>query len=347
MLGMGEEVQKFESEIKEYLQTPLEVICVNTGTSALQLALSCLDIGYGDEVLVPTITYVATFQAITACGAVPIPCDVTIDRVFIDLNDAKKRITNKTKAIIPVHYASDSTEMSELYRFANHCGIRVIEDAAHAFGGNRDGHKIGFKGDIICFSFDGIKNITSGEGGAVITGDGELANRIRDARLLGVERDTENRFRGERSWNFDVKFQGYRFHMSNLMAAIGREQLKKINHFSIARRKLANFYYDKLKNLSDLEFLDLDKKNIIPHIFVVKIANNKRNHVMKSLRQNGIECGLHYHPNHLTTFFKSSYSLPNSELLAEQLLSLPLHVDLKSGDQTFVCNILKQALNEE
>ena len=226
-LGMGKEVQSFEREIAEFIGTELNVICVNTGTAALHLALACLGIGAGDEVLVPSITYVASFQAIAATGARPIACDVTMDKVFIDLEDAEKRITDRTKAIMPVHYGSNSIGIEAVYEFAKRYKLRVVEDAAHSFGCYRNGKKVGASGDIICFSFDGIKNITSGEGGAVVTADNILARRIMDARLLGVEKDTEMRFEGKRSWSFDVRHIGYRYHMSNLMAAIGREQLKK------------------------------------------------------------------------------------------------------------------------
>ena len=209
--GMGKEVQAFEDELKKYLNTEHEVICVNTGTAALHLALLCLDIKAGDEVLVPSITYVASFQAISATGAKAIACDVDSETCFIDLKDAEKRITSKTKAIMPVHYASGSNKIDEVYELAQKYNLRVIEDAAQSFGGFKAGQAIGKQGDIICFSFDGIKNITSGEGGLIVTGDQLLAQRIKDARLLGVEKDTEKRFKGERSWSFDVQYQGFRY----------------------------------------------------------------------------------------------------------------------------------------
>lgn len=245
-LGMGTEVKLFEEELQEFIGGDKEVICVNTGTAALHLATECLGIGPGDEVLVPTITYVASFQAITAAGAKPVACDVTSDRVFIDLKDAERRLTSRTKAIMPVHYASDSQDMDAVYAFANSHGLRVIEDAAHGFGCKRNGRMVGAEGDVICFSFDGIKNITSGEGGAVVTGDKALSQRIRDARLLGVEKDTEKRYSGQRSWVFDVHHQGYRYHMSNLMAAIGREQLKKLPQFAEQRKRCAARYRREL-----------------------------------------------------------------------------------------------------
>jgi dTDP-4-amino-4,6-dideoxygalactose transaminase/dTDP-4-dehydrorhamnose 3,5-epimerase-like enzyme len=335
-LGMGREVQQFEEELRAYISTDHEVICVNTGTAALHIAIGCLGIGPGDEVLVPSITYVASFQAVSAAGAKPVACDVTADRVFIDLDDAARRLTPSTRAIMPVHYASDSTEMAQVYDFAARHGLRVIEDAAHGFGCERNGKKIGAEGDVICFSFDGIKNITSGEGGAVITGDKVLAQRIRDARLLGVEKDTEKRYSGQRSWLFDVHQQGYRYHMSNLMAAIGRAQLAKLSQFAEVRRRAVTRYREELSHIPAIQFLDLNYHDIISHIFVVRVITGRRNELNTFLRDHGIECGMHYQPNHCLDYFTTPYSLPVSELLADQLLSLPLHADLNDAELAYI-----------
>lgn len=332
-LGMGREVQLFEDELRAHLETDAHVICVNTGTSALHLALAGLDIGPGDEVLVPTITYVASFQAVSATGARPVACDVTRDRVFIDLEDAERRVTARTRAIMPVHYASDGRDIAEVYAFATRHGLRVIEDAAHGFGCRRDGRPVGSSGDVVCFSFDGIKNITCGEGGALVTSDDELAARVRDARLLGVERDTEARYAGARSWTFEVHHQGFRFHMSNLMAAIGRVQLRKLPKFAEHRRRAAARYREAFSGLNGLVLLDLDWASIVPHIFVVRIVDGRRDELMAHLRSTGIECGLHYQPNHLLTYYADGVSLPNAETLNEQLISLPLHAELSDADQ--------------
>lgn len=335
-LGMGRDVQAFEADIRAYLQTEREVICVNTGTAALHLALCGLDIGPGDEVLVPTLTYVASFQAISATGAKPVACDVTAERGFIDISDAGRRLTSRTKAIMPVHYASNSVGLGEVYDFARKHGLRVVEDAAHAFGGEYEGQRVGASGDVVCFSFDGIKNITSGEGGAVVTNDTKLAQRIRDARLLGVEKDTEKRYQGERSWEFEVTHQGYRYHMSNLMAAIGREQLKKLHAFSEHRRQCVARYIAALRGVDGIRLLDFDHWQIVPHIFCIRVVNGSRNALMTHLRNLEVECGIHYQPNHKLQYFASNYSLPVAEKLAEELLSLPLHAELGDVEQVRV-----------
>jgi len=226
-LGMGVEVQKFEEELSTFFGR--ETICVNSGTAALQLALQATDIKRGDEVLVQSLTFLATFQAISAIGAIPIPCEVYENTFTIDLEDAKSKITTKTKAIIPVHYASNVGNLDDIYEFANKYNLRIIEDAAHAFGTKYKNRRIGSFGDIACFSFDGIKNITSGEGGGVVSNDAAVIQKIKNLRLLGVENDSDNRYQNKRSWDFDVVEQGWRFHMSNIMAAIGRSQLKKFD----------------------------------------------------------------------------------------------------------------------
>lgn len=342
-LGMGEEVKLFEDEIKSFIGTNKEVISVNTGTSALHLALMGLDIGYGDEVLVPSLTYVASFQAISATGATPISVDVREDTLFIDIEDAKNRLNEKTKAIMPIHYASDSSNMQEVYDFAQEHELRVVEDAAHSFGCKRDNRFIGCEGDVICFSFDGIKNITSGEGGAILSSDINLIQRLQDTRLLGVEKDSEKRYKKERSWDFDVKYQGFRYHMSNIFAAIGREQLRKIDHIREKRQQIVNYYLKNLE-LKEITFLPLDYPNIISHIFVIKAQN--RDKLREYLISNNIECGIHYKPNHLLSRYRSSYSLPITEKIYEQIITLPCHVDLSEDEQKFIIKKIEEFYSE-
>ena len=151
-------------------------VCVSNGTAALQLAVQCCDIGPGDEVLVPSLTFVASFQAISATGAKPVACDIRIENGILDWRDAERRLTSRTKAVMPVHYASAVWDLAGISAFAQKkMGLRVIEDAAHAFGTLVDGKRVGSFGDVACFSFDGIKNITSGEGGCIVTDQPELA----------------------------------------------------------------------------------------------------------------------------------------------------------------------------
>ena len=332
-LGMGTEVKQFEDKIKKYLNTSMDVICVNTGTSALHLALSALGVKEGDEVLVPSLTYVASFQAISATGAKPISCEVDPNTLFIDTKDAEKRITQNTKVIMPVHYASSSKGMDEVYKLAREYKLSVIEDAAQAFGSKRDNELVGISGDIICFSFDGIKNITSGEGGAILSNNKEFIQKVKDARLLGVEKDTDKRYSGQRSWDFDVHDQGFRYHMSNIMAAIGIVQLDRINDFRSKRQYIVNKYIKAFQDIKAIELLQFDFDDVLPHIFVVKVQ--KRNKLRNFLIKNNIECGIHYKPNHLLSKYRSK-DLLMTEKIYEEILTLPCHFDLTDEEQNSV-----------
>lgn len=342
-LGMGEEVQAFERALTEFFGRP--AVCVNTGTSALHLACQAIGSGPGDEILIPTITYVASFQAAAASGATPIACDVREDDLLIDLDDAETRLTSRTRAIMPVFYASNPGHYDEVYAFAQKHGLRVVEDAAHAFGCSHNGKRIGSMGDIACFSFDGIKNITSAEGGAIVTEDRKILDLVRDARLLGVEKDTEARYQNRRSWEFNVTAQGWRYHMSNVNAAIGIEQLKRFDGLSERRRLVAASYFRHLEG-SGIKLLPLNRENIVPHIYVVLLPTGSRDSVRKKLEAQGIQTGIHYFPNHrLTLFTRKGQAYPSADRVYEQILTLPMHPDLTENDVIAVCNVLKSAIS--
>ncbi|MBF0405789.1 MAG: DegT/DnrJ/EryC1/StrS family aminotransferase [Candidatus Riflebacteria bacterium] len=342
-LGMGSEVDLFEKEISSFLGIEREsVVCVNSGTAALHLAIESIlpPDSEGSEIVLPSLTFVADFQAVLMANAVPIPCEINPDNLLIDLEDAQKRITEKTIAILPVHYASYPGELEKIYEFAKKNGLRVIEDAAHAFGSYYKNKKIGSIGDVTCFSFDGIKNITSGEGGAIVTSDRQVLQRVKDARLLGIEGDSTKRFAGQRSWDFDVKYRGFRYHMSNIFAALGRAQLSRLNtEFSPKRKLLAGLYRELLKPVKELKFLETDLSQIIPHIQPILILNGMRDSLKEYLLQNSIQTGIHYKPNHLLSLFGNySVQLPTTEKIYEQILSLPLHPDLLQKDVEMICN---------
>ena len=339
-LGMGEEVKISEEKIKNYLQTPMEVVCVNTGTSALHLSLIALNLKKGDEVLVPSWTYVASFQAISATGAKPISCEINPNTLFIDPSDARAKITKNTKVIMPVHYASSSKGMDEVYKLAQEYNLRVVEDAAQAFGSMRDKKLVGTHGDIICFSFDGIKNITTGEGGAILSCDKQFIERVKDGRLLGIEKDTQMRYRSQRSWDFDVKQQGFRYHMSNIMAAIGIIQIDRVEAFRNKRQNIVKIYNKSLKEIKQIRILNFDYNEILPHIYVIKARN--RNKLREFLLSNNIECGLQYKPNHLHTKYSEKKSLPISERIYNEILSLPCHFDLTHCEQNHVIQKIRE-----
>jgi dTDP-4-amino-4,6-dideoxygalactose transaminase len=344
-LGMGAEVIAFEAALTEYFGRP--AVCVVNGTAALHLALQSCGVGYEDEVLVPSLTYIASFQAISATGATPVACDIDPVDCLIDLHDAEKRLTSKTKAIMPVHYSGGVGELDDLYAFAQKHNLRVIEDAAHAFGTVYNNKRIGSFGDIACFSFDGIKNLTSGEGGCVVCDDAEVLQKVRDARLLGVENDTAKRSSGDRSWVFDVSAQGWRYHMSNMMAAIGIVQLERFNDFSLRRRRLAQLYDEKLSKFENLVIIARDYDVVVPHIYVVRIINGfDRGEVRQLLLKDHIQTGIHYQPNHQVSLFKRDLGnpLPVTEKVSKEILTLPLHFDLTDNDVYRVCESLYKIL---
>jgi dTDP-4-amino-4,6-dideoxygalactose transaminase len=346
-LGMGKKVQEFEKKLKIFFGR--EVVCVSSGTAALHLSLQALEIKKGDEVLVPSITYIASFQAISATGAKAIACDVESETMLIDINDVKKKISKKTKAIMPVHFAGNPANLKDIYKLAKKNNLFVIEDAAHAFGSYYKKKLIGSLGDIVCFSFDGIKTITSGEGGCIVTSNKKLIDNIKNSRLLGIVGDTEKRYAKKRSWDFDVKYQGWRYHMSDIMAAIGVEQLKKFTLFSKKRKLLAEFYDKNLKDNKYIKHFNINYKNVVPHIYVVKIdnlTNRIRNLLRKLLLKDGIETGIHYKPNHLLTYYKSNQLLINTSKVFDKILSLPLHVDLNKEDIIYILSCLKRNLKK-
>lgn len=346
-LGMGAEVQQFEQALSDFLGRP--ATCVVNGTAALHLATQACGIGPGDEVLVPSLTYVASFQAISATGAKPVACDIDPESCLIDWRDAEQRITHRTKAVMPVHYSGGVGDIEGVYAFAVRHGLRVIEDAAHAFGTIHGGKRVGGFGDIACFSFDGIKNITSGEGGCVVTDDPAVLRKLQDARLLGVEKGTEKRYTGKRSWEFDVTAQGWRYHMSNVMAAIGLEQLKRFPEMAAARQRLARRYDELLRDHSRIKPLPRDYDTVVPHIYVVRISGlSDRRTLQTRLLEQGIQTGVHYQPNHVLSIYRdpAALSLPVTDKVFPELLTLPLHPDVTDVDVELVCTQLTSLLHD-
>ncbi len=344
-LGMGSYVNNFEDELSNYFQSP--AVCVVNGTAALQLALQACGIGADDEVLVQSLTYVASFQAISATGAVPVACDVSKESITIDLVDAESKITEKTKAIMPVHYSGGVGDLKSIYDFAKKYNLRVIEDAAHALGSTYEGRKIGSFGDVICFSFDGIKNITSGEGGCIVSKDKLVIEKIKDLRLLGVIKDSDKRAKGERSWEFDVKEQGWRYHMSNIMAAIGSVQLKRFPNFISKRRSLAKKYDTLLSGIKEIQNFDNNYDNVVPHIYPILLPKYiNRNLLRDKLNKLNIQTGAHYFPNHKLSHYKKDIILKNTDDIFERIITIPIHTDLTSQDQEFIVSKLINLIKE-
>lgn len=350
--GLGVHVQEFEEKLKHFLQTDHEVIAVNTGTSALHAALVALNAPMNSEVLVPSITFVASYSAISAAGMQPVSCEVLNPSCHIDPRDAEHRITNRTVAIMPVAYAGVDFDRDAIYRLAKKHNLRVIEDDAHAFGSKTvPGDMIGSVGDIICFSFDGIKNITCGEGGAVLTNDQDLARKIRVLRSLGIEKDVDLRYKGQRAWEYDVASQGFRYHMSNINAAIGVAQLERFPKVVARKRELWRYYEQGLSNHSLNAFLtptqSFNERSCI-HIFSCLLSKEiSRNNLREHLKSEKIESGFHYVPNHTHTMYKSTYALPTAEDLGSRLLSLPFHAGITERDIDRILSSIADFINRD
>lgn len=340
-LGMGATTKEFEENVAKFLNLERKsVVSVNTGTSALHISLLALGIGTGDEVLVPSLTYIASFQAISATGATPVACEVNPETLFLDSKDAEKRITNNTKAIMAVHYASNRDGIECVYDLSDKYGLRVIEDAAQSFGSHYKGRLYHQRSDIVCYSFDGIKNITCGEGGAVVSNDIDITDLVRDIRLLGIEKDTEKRFDGARSWDYDVQHQGFRYHMSNINAAIGIAQLTRISQFKERRQLIAQAYVQAFEGSDHVRTMKFNFDDILPHIFVIKVS--QRDKLKKFLEENGVECGIHYKPNHLLSLYNSGESLPVTEYIYNEVLTLPCHIDLTDDELRYIIFMIKK-----
>jgi perosamine synthetase len=343
-LGLGATVFEFEKILQDYIGAK-NVIAVNTGTTALHIALDAFGIKLGDEVIVPSLTFCASIQVITALGAIPIFCEIDPETLNIDILDVKKKITNKTKAIMPIHYCGLASNMDELIKIGKYNNIFIIEDASHAFGSTYKGRKIGSFGDATCFSFDPIKNLTCGEGGAVSLDNDKIAEIIRKKRILGIDKDTWHRYRNERAWFYEVTTQGYRYHMSNINAAIGIAQFKKFHLFVERKKSIVQRYNDNFNSVSGLKILSWNLEETAPFAYIIRVLNGNREALIEALKEKGIGTGIHYIPNHLQPFFNNyAISLPITEKIAEEILTLPLYYDMTDDQVTNVIEAVSISL---
>ncbi|MDD2773174.1 MAG: DegT/DnrJ/EryC1/StrS aminotransferase family protein [Elusimicrobiales bacterium] len=331
-LGLGSTVLEFENKLKEYTGAK-NAIAVTNGTAALHIALDGFGVGPGDEVIVPSLTFAATIQAILAVGATPVFCEVMPQTLNVDIKDVENRVTPRTKAIMPVHYCGNACDMDALLKIADARGIKIIEDAAHAFGTVYKGKKIGGFGHCACFSFDAIKNITCGEGGAVLLPDDAIAEKIRRKRVLGIDKDTWARYQNKRLWFYEVVDTGYRYHMSNINAAIGLVQFGKLDKFLARKREITKNYDAAFQNMASVLPLENDHENTAQFCYILRVVK-ERDAFMEFLKERGAATGVHYIPNHEQPVFKrfAKGPLPVTELLGAQICTLPLTPDMTDAD---------------
>ena len=323
-LGMGPLTEELEKKLAEFLQAK-NVMMVNSGTAALHLALSSLDLAPGDEVIVPSLTFVASVQAIILSGAKPVFAEVSADTLTIDLNDVKKRITDRTRVIMPVHFGGSVCEMDQLIDLAGPKNLMVVEDAAHAFGSMYKGRMVGSIGNITCFSFDPIKNITCGDGGAVVTNNDEIAEKVRLKRYLGITRSSWQRASCSNNWEYEVVTKGYRYHMNDLHAAIGLAQLEQFHTFKTRKLAVARRYDEAFESVKGMKLIRRNLNEIFPFGYFIRVLNDRRDDLISHLKQNDIETRVQFIPNHLhPVFFNKDVHLSVTEHIFKEILTLPL-----------------------
>ena len=342
-LGMGSASKEFEDRISDFLELDDRFVAVvNTGTSALHIALLTAGIGPGDEVITTSFNYVADHQAIKMTGADVVMCDIQDDNLGIDCKKAEELITKKTKAIIPLHFAGIPCDQEGVFNLAKKYNLRVIEDAMHAFGTKINGKKIGSYGDITCFSFDPVKIVTSVDGGCVIVNSKEELEKLYHLRLLGVDKDTVQRYKNNRAWDYDVVNQGFRYHMNTISAVVGISQIKQTKNFIESRQKTCQRYNDAFQEISDLKIPQTNFSNISPFIYSLRILNGKRNKLIEYLKTQNIDVGIHFIPVHKHQYFKNSKfgNMDVTNKVVEQVLTLPLHSFMKEEHVQRVINTI-------
>jgi dTDP-4-amino-4,6-dideoxygalactose transaminase len=340
-LGMGAVTRSFEERLEQYLGAR-HVVAVSSCSAALHLALAACELQPDDEVILPSLTFAACPQAVLAAGGRPVFCDVTPETLSLDVDDVARRITPRTRAIMPVHYGGFACPMDDVLALAGNAGARVVEDAAHAFGSAYRGQMVGTLGDLTCFSFDPVKNVTCGEGGAVATDDDDLAQRVRLGRNLGISRDSWVRRDAPRSWAYNVVASGFRYHMSDVHAAIGLVQLDRVDEVKERKRQLVRLYVEGLHGVDGVEPVIGDVDSAFPFLFAVRVPVKRRDALLDFLLSRGVHAWVHFLPNHLEPVFAGfREALPVTERVAREVMSLPLYYELSDGDVERVCDFIR------
>jgi dTDP-4-amino-4,6-dideoxygalactose transaminase len=331
-LGMGATTLDFEERISSYLGLEGRyVAATNTGTSALHIALRAAGVGPGDEVITPSFNYVADHQAVRMTGAEVVMCDIRDDNLGVDVHKAAELVNERTRAIIPLHFAGIPCDQSGIYDLAAQHELRVIEDGMHAFGGEIGGRKIGSYGDICCFSFDPVKIITSIDGGCVIVNSEDELESLQRLRLLGVDRDTTERYKNRRAWEYDVVSEGYRNHLTNIMASIGVSQIKRIDEFIESRQAVCRSYSAAFSEIDGLRPPQTDFEGVSPFIYSLRVPADSREPLIAHLQERLIDTGIHFIPVHQHSHFENAPrgDLSVTERVVTEVLTLPLHSNMK------------------
>ncbi len=328
-LGLGPVTEEFEKALAKEFEVEY-VAGVNSGTAALHLSLHLLDLQPDDEVIVPTITFVSTAHVVKYCGAKVVFADVEEDTLCINVDDVRRKISDRTRAIIPVHYGGHPCDLDGLNEVIGNRKIVVIEDASHACGSKYKGKKIGGLSPLTCFSFHAVKNLTCGEGGAVFTNHSTWARKLREMRWLGISKDTFTRSSKERvyAWQYWVNELGFKYHMHDISAAIGLVQLKRLHENNQKRRRITERYNEGFAGHSWIE-TPPEQENVESswHIYHIKVP--ERDRLVAHLKRKGVAPGVHYYPIHMHPYYASQNAqCPIAEEIWKRILSLPVFPDM-------------------
>jgi dTDP-4-amino-4,6-dideoxygalactose transaminase len=350
----GPKTARFEELFRKRLGVE-QALAVNSATAGLHMAVAALNLKPGDEVIVPPLTWAATANVVELCGARTVFADVDADTLCLDPEDAARKVTPCTRAIMPVHYAGQPADLDAFGRLADRHRLAVIEDAAHAVGTFYKGVEIGASGNVVVFSFHPIKNITTGEGGMVVFRDSALADRMRRLRFHGVTKDAGKRYVRGANPEYDVIEPGFKYNMLDIQAAIGLHQMAKLERFNARRKELAERYAALLRDVPEVAPLGFVRYPAVHawHLYVVRLdlkaVRLSRAEFMMALQEENIGTGLHFPALHLARYYREKYGcqpgqLPNAEKAGESILSLPLYPLLREEDQDDVVAALKRVI---
>ena len=351
MLTLGPQLEKFENNFCKYSKAKYAVAVTNC-TAALHLSLMALGIKKDDEVIIPDLTFVADANAILACNAKPVIVDINKENFFLSISNIKKNITKKTKAIIPVHIYGQVCNIEEILDVAKDNNLKVIEDCAHAVGTFHKSKHVGTLGNTGCFSFYPTKNITTAEGGMVITNSEKIAEKVRQLRNHGMTKSLKSRYSSEYPWIFDIKQPGYNYRLDEIRAALGITQLKRIKKINELRKKASSYYNKNLQNIPGIILPDMvNDKTHSYHLYTIRVTKPyklSRNQLFKKLKDNGIRTTVYWMPIHKYTayrkFVKTSNIL-NTTKIYDEILALPLFPNISKKHQDAVIKVIKSVKN--
>jgi dTDP-4-amino-4,6-dideoxygalactose transaminase len=347
MLTLGPQLEKFEADFCKYSKANYAV-AVSNCTAALHLSLMALGIGKDDEVIIPDLTFVADANAVLACNAKPVVTDINKENFFLSISNVKKNITKRTKVIIPVHIYGQVCNIEEILDLAKDNNLKVVEDCAHAVGTFYKSKHVGTLGNTGCFSFYPTKNITTAEGGMVITNSKETAEKVRQLRSHGMTKSLKSRYSSEYPWVFDIIEPGYNYRLDEIRAALGVTQLKRIKKINELRKKASLYYHKNLQNIPGIILPDMvNDRSHSYHLYTIRVTKSfklSRNQLYKKLKNNGIRTTVYWMPIHeyaaYRKFAKKS-NVVNTAKIYDEILALPLFPNITKKHQDAVIKVIK------